>query len=59
MPYSSLRAVPNITLASTVPGKFRLFLTFQLVGSAVVPFGVDKQNQLIETLTEVRAICSG
>ena len=52
-PYPSLRNVPNTTLASTVPGKFRLFLKFQLVGAAVVPFGVDKQNQLIETLTEV------
>ena len=53
MPYPSLRSVPNTTLASNVPGKFRLFMTFQLVGAAVVPFGVDKQNQLIETLTEV------
>ena len=53
-PYASLRDVPNTILAATVPGKFRIFLTLQMVGHAAVPFGLDKQNQLIETLTEVQ-----
>ncbi|KAK9833700.1 hypothetical protein WJX74_003155 [Apatococcus lobatus] len=51
-PYASLRDVPDTILAATVPGKFRIFLTLQMVGRAAVPFGLDKQNQLIETLTE-------
>ena len=53
-PYASLRDVPHTILAATVPGKFRIFLTLQMVGRAAIPFGLDKQNQLIETLTEVQ-----
>lgn len=52
-PYASLRDAPLTILAATAPGKFRLFLTLQLAGQAAVPFGLDKQHQLVETLTEV------